>query len=530
MCTAPEAQVISQLQKLELAQLLISKQIYQRTVATSIDRRLRIRIKKLVTTESFTRLGLFTYEQQDALSGLIDRLHLDGTVVKHIGMFIHQCVKLTAQALFDLISLRNAVAHNRKNSVKEHQTPKPTGSRFAPLCCDDDIQNLAAAEILQMQIYFPRRFLQVPRAQAQVILAVETPHLMEQLLSIAVNVTESLSHMELRTMCQPLGQAVVGRQRIPKVHPSIDDIVFISPSVHISDYSCDASDHKATFRIMYSQRMSLLDCQTLSLKIARDYQVIPILHYISQKIKKYQRHSDIGKQWLSFYHRIYQYILSFSDYIEYLSWHYQTVVDDIFTAGIMSIAEILCNDQNTTIRWSYRLNADLDSRTSCLSNRTFRFTISTANAVRETAVILSRYSPRDTVDRIPLSSCDLIKYNNVIVTTETETILQFQRELRSLCERYNVNRTQNSEIDNIRRQLLILRSTVKHSTSVSNIDKISFTNLISRYAMRLYTTHRINSAASTSDIRTFFPPASNGTDQPDHYTVSSSRSFDLKGD
>ena len=96
MCTAPEAQVISQLQKLELAQLPISKQIYQRTVATSIDRRLRIHIKKLVTTDSFTRLGLFTYEQQDAFTYLIDRLHLEGTVVKHIGMFIQQSVQITA--------------------------------------------------------------------------------------------------------------------------------------------------------------------------------------------------------------------------------------------------------------------------------------------------------------------------------------------------------------------------------------------------------------------------------------------------
>ena len=198
----------------------------------------------------------------------------------------------------------------------------------------------------------------------------------------------------------------------------------------------------------------------------------------------------------------------------------------------MSIADILSNDQNTTIRWNYRLVADIDSRSSRLINRTFRIIISSANAVRETAVILSRYSPpRDTVDRIPLSSCDLIKYSNVIVTTEAETILQFQRELRSLCDQYNANRAQNtSEIDTIRRQLLILRSKVKYSNSVSNIDKVSLTNLISRYSTRLYTALRINSAATTPDIRIFFPPASNRTDQPDHCTVSSSRSFDLKGD
>ena len=144
--------------------------------------------------------------------GLIDRLHLEGTVVKHIGMFIQQCVQLTAQALFDLISLRNAVAYNRKNSTGEYQTPRPTGSRFAPLCCDDDIHSPAAAEILQIQIYFPRCFLQVPRVQAQEIFAAETPHLMEQLLDVAVNVAESLTHVEPRTACQPLGQVTVGRQ------------------------------------------------------------------------------------------------------------------------------------------------------------------------------------------------------------------------------------------------------------------------------------------------------------------------------
>ena len=108
--------------------------------------------------------------------------------------------------------------------------------------------------------------------------------------------------------------------------------------------------------------MPLIECQTLSLTIARDYQVLPILHYISQKIKKHQRNSDIGKQWLTFYHHIYQNIFTFSDYIEYLSWHYQTIVDDVFTAGIMSIADILSSDQNTKIRWNYRLSAEIDAR------------------------------------------------------------------------------------------------------------------------------------------------------------------------
>ena len=197
----------------------------------------------------------------------------------------------------------------------------------------------------------------------------------------------------------------------------------------------------------------------------------------------------------------------------------------------MSIADILSKDQNTKIRWSYRLAADLDSRSPRLTNGTFHFVISSANVARETAVILSRYSPsHDTIDRTPLSSCDLIKYSNVIISTDAETILQFKRELRLLCERYNTSRAQNMfKIDTIRRQLLPLRSTVKQSASVGNIDKISLTNLISKYAMRLYTVHRINSAANTSDIRNLFPPPIR-TDQPNHCTVNSSRSFGLKGD
>ena len=73
-----------------------------------------------------------------------------------------------------------------------------------------------------------------------------------------------------------------------------------------------------------------------------------------------------------------------------------------------------------------------------------------------------------------------------------------------ITERYNTSSAQNTtEIDAIRHQLLLLRSTVKHSNRVSNIDKISLTGLISKYATRLYTVHRINSASKIPDIRDF---------------------------
>ena len=91
----------------------------------------------------------------------------------------------------------------------------------------------------------------------------------------------------------------------------------------------------------------------------------------------------------------------------------------MFTAGIMSIAEILGKDQNTKTRESYRLSAETDSRSSRLINRTFRFVISHATVARETAVILNRYSlSQDTIDRTLLSSCDLIKYSSVIISTD----------------------------------------------------------------------------------------------------------------
>lgn len=278
--------------------------------------------------------------------------------------------------------------------------------------------------------------------------------------------------------------------------------------------------------------MQLIDCQTLSLRIAQDYHVLPILQYIYQKIKKHQQNSAIGRQWLDFYHHIYQNIFTFSDYIEYLSWHYQTTVDDVFTAGIKSIDEILNNDHNTKTRWNYRSSAEIDSRSSHLTNRTFLFVISPVTVARGAAVIFSRYSPsQDIIDRTPLSTCDFIKYSNVIISTDTETIFQFRQELRSLSEQYNNSRTQNSsEIDNIRQQLILLRSTVKHSNRVSNVDKIFLTGLISKYVTRLYNVHRITPTSKVVDIREFFLPSNIEVDQPDHCIVSSSRTFDLKGD
>jgi hypothetical protein len=282
ICSASEAQSISHLQNLELAKLPIPKQIYQITATTSIDRCLCTRIKGLVTTDSLTRLGLFTHEQQDALIELIDSLHLESNVVMHIGPFIQQCVLLTAQALFDLISLRNAVAYTRKISNEEHQIPKPTGSRFTPLYCDVDIQYPVISKTLQVQYGFPRCFLQVPRAQAQAIFTAEGPHLLGQLLNIATNATVPLLHTTPSTVCKPFGQILVGRQRILVSYPNLDDNVVLFPREHISDYSCDACDYKTTFHINYPQEMPLIDCQTLSLKIAQDYHVLPILKYIFQ--------------------------------------------------------------------------------------------------------------------------------------------------------------------------------------------------------------------------------------------------------
>ena len=247
---------------------------------------------------------------------------------------------------------------------------------------------------------------------------------------------------------------------------------------------------------------------------------------------KHQRNSEIGKQWLNYYHHIYQNIFTFSDYIEYLNWHYQTTVDNIFTAGITSIASILNTDQNTTIRWNHRISAGINTRSSGLISRTFRFVILPATVALGTAIILRRYSPsQDTIERIPLSSYDLIKYSSVIVSTDAETIFQFRQELRSLCEQYNNNRAQHTtEIDAIRQQLIHLRSTIKHSNRVSNIDKISITALISKYVTRLYNVHRLNSTSKIPDIRDFFLPSNIDTHQPDHCIVISSRSFDLKGD
>jgi hypothetical protein len=94
----------------------------------------------------------------------------------------------------------------------------------------------------------------------------------------------------------------------------------------------------------------------------------------------------------------------------------------------MSIADILSNDQNTKLRWNYRLSASIDVKSSNLVNRTFRFVISPVTVARETTAILSRYSPsQSTIDRTPLSACNLIKYSSVIVSTDAEIISQFRQ-------------------------------------------------------------------------------------------------------
>jgi hypothetical protein len=83
-----------------------------------------------------------------------------------------------------------------------------------------------------------------------------------------------------------------------------------------------------------------------------------------------------------------------------------------------------------------------------------------------------------------------------IVSTDAEVIFRFRQEFRSLCEQYNNSSAHNTtEIETVRQKLILLRSTVKHSSRVGNIDKISITALISKYVTRLYNVHRLMSCS-----------------------------------
>ena len=44
--------------------------------------------------------------------------------------------------------------------------------------------------------------------------------------------------------------------------------------------------------------------------------------------------SYLATQWSGHYKTTYMYILSLSDYVEYLNWHQNTKIDDKFLAGI----------------------------------------------------------------------------------------------------------------------------------------------------------------------------------------------------
>ena len=104
---------------------------------------------------------------------------------------------------------------------------------------------------------------------------------------------------------------------------------------------------KQYFRIHGLANITDEEYNELYLRITQDYCIISTIHIIHNKIEHSQGLPSSGTNmcqealyhgWMAHYPTIFTHIVTFSDYIEYINWHYQSDIDKIFNAVLTSVS------------------------------------------------------------------------------------------------------------------------------------------------------------------------------------------------
>ena len=117
MCTDLSAQAIRYTQDQELSLVPIPQSFYELSVLPETDDAVRQMVKSVVTLDTRTRLGLFDLSHQQLFLDIIERYQLEESLILSLRDLIQTVVLITSRALYELISLRNAVAYQRKEVV-----------------------------------------------------------------------------------------------------------------------------------------------------------------------------------------------------------------------------------------------------------------------------------------------------------------------------------------------------------------------------------------------------------------------------
>ena len=189
------------------------------------------------------------------------------------------------------------------------------------------------------------------------------------------------------------------------------------------------------------------------------------------------------------------YILSLSDYVEYLNLHLNTKIDDIFLAGIEYISDSLLRDPNTKAFFSRRTVSSNNSRDFFLNGNMLSITHK-ESPTRSTKSNLDECSPVGTIRREPLLPADLVAYQNISISSNQEILTRHYITVRQLCEQYNLdgqNQTHRRSEATLK-DLLLLRQSIKDDTQISPIDKADLICQITKHALNIFNTQRKQSS------------------------------------
>ena len=124
------------------------------------------------------------------------------------------------------------------------------------------------------------------------------------------------------------------------------------------------------------------------------------------------------------------------------------------------------------------------------------------------------------IQREPLFLVDLVAYHNLSISSSQESITRYYSTVRQLCEQYNIDGPtqppQRSETT--RKDLLLLRQSIKDDTQISPINKTDLIRQITKHALKIYNTQRKQSLWKPPDIRTLL--ISQSSEQPVVNTTS----------
>ena len=122
---------------------------------------------------------------------------------------------------------------------------------------------------------------------------------------------------------------------------------------------------------------------------------------------------------------------------------------------------------------------------------------------RSTKSNLDKYSTVGKIRRDPLLPADLVAYQRLSISSNQQSLIRYYSTVRQLYEQYNLD-GQNQTLqrsETTRKDLLLLRQSIKDDTQISPIDKSDLVRQITKHAL-IYNTQRKQPSWKPPDIRT----------------------------